>query len=66
MSPTGHLAIGFAAKRWDSKIPVIWYLLGANIIDIVYLVLSVLGIESFGNNHWTHSLLMAIIYANLG
>jgi len=66
MSPTGHLAIGFAVKRWDSKIPLIWYLIGANFIDIVYLLLTVLGIESFGNNPWTHSLLMAIVYANLG
>jgi len=66
MSPTGHLAIGFAVKRWDSKIPLIWYLLGANFIDLFYVLLTVLGIESFGNNPWTHSLLMAIVYANLG
>jgi len=66
MSPTGHLAIGFAVKRWDSKIPLIWYLIGANFIDLFYVLLTVLGIESFGNNPWTHSLLMAIVYANLG
>jgi len=66
MSPTGHLAIGFAVKRWDSKIPLIWYLIGANFIDIIYMLLTVLGIESFGNNPWTHSLLMAVVYANLG
>ncbi|HET6784541.1 MAG TPA: hypothetical protein VFH18_00820 [Erysipelotrichaceae bacterium] len=66
MSPTGHLAIGFAVKRWYSKLPLIWYLIGANIIDIIYIVLTVLGIESFGNNPWTHSLLMAVIYANVG
>jgi hypothetical protein len=65
MSPTGHLAIGFAAKRWDSKIPLIWYLAGAYVIDIVYFVLLALGIESSSNDPWSHSLLMAIVWSIL-
>ena len=66
MSPTGHLAVGFAVKRWDAKIPLIWFLGGAYIIDLIYFVLLALGIESFGNNPWSHSLLMAIVYSLLG
>lgn len=65
MSPTGHLAIGFAVKRWDSKIPLVWFLVGAYAIDLIYVVLLALGIESFGNDPWSHSLLMAIVYSML-
>jgi len=65
LSPTGHLAIGFAAKKWETKVPLIWLLIGAYLIDLVYLCFQALGIEEFGNNPWSHSLLMAFVYSSL-
>ncbi len=63
MSPTGHLAIGFVSKgKLKTKIPLMGLLVGSYLIDLVYLVLLVLGIESFGNNPFSHSLLMALVY----
>lgn len=63
MSPTGHLAIGFAVKHWKSKVPLIWYLIGSYTIDIIYIALLFVGIESFGNDPWSHSLVMVIVYS---
>jgi len=65
MSPTGHLAIGFAVKKWDAKVPLVWYLAGATVIDLIYMGLSFLGLEGFGNNPWSHSLLMAFVWSAL-
>lgn len=63
MSPTGHLGIGFAVKRLDAKIPLWGYLVGAYIIDLIYMGLSFFKIEHFGYNPWSHSLLMAILWS---
>lgn len=63
MSPTGHIAVGFAVKHWKTKIPLIWFLVGSYAIDIIYLVLLLVGIESFGNDPWSHSFVMAIVYS---
>lgn len=63
MSPTGHLAVGFAVKHWKSKIPLIWYLIGSYTIDIIYIGLNLIGFENFGNNPWSHSLVMVIVYS---
>lgn len=65
MSPTGHLAVGFAVKHWKSKIPLIWYLIGSYTIDFIYLILMLIGIESFGNDPWSHSLVMAIVFSSI-
>lgn len=63
MSPTGHLGIGFAVKRLDAKIPLWGYLVGAYVIDLIYMELSFLKSERFGYNPWSHSLLMAILWS---
>jgi hypothetical protein len=63
MSPTGHLAIGFISKgKLKTRIPLIWLLIGSYLIDLVYLGLTLLGIESFGNDPYSHSLVMALVY----
>lgn len=60
MSPTGHLAVGFAVKHWKTKIPLLWFLIGSYAIDFIYLGLLFMGVERFGYNPWSHSLLMAV------
>ena len=63
MSPTGHLAIGFAAKKYAPQIPLILLLIAAYAIDLLYFVFLALGIETFDYDPWSHSLLMAIVWS---
>ncbi|MHB1483907.1 MAG: metal-dependent hydrolase [Saccharofermentanales bacterium] len=63
MSPTGHLAIGFAAKKFAPQVPVIVILIAAYIIDLIYFILLAAGIENANHDPWSHSLFMAIIWS---
>lgn len=63
MSPTGHLAVGFAAKKYAPKIPLIVFLIAAYAIDLIYLIFLALGMDKQDYNPWSHSLLMAIIWS---
>lgn len=63
MSPTGHLAIGFAAKKAAPQIPVIIFLIAAYAIDLIYFLFLALGIDKFEYNPWSHSLFMAIVWS---
>ncbi len=63
MSPTGHLAIGFAAKKYALQIPVIVLLIAAYAIDLIYFIFLVLGLDKLDYNPWSHSLFMAIIWS---
>ena len=62
MSPTGHLAIGLVLKNKSIKLSLFWILIGTSLIDIIYLILSVLKIENLKYDPWSHSLFMAIVY----
>lgn len=63
MSPTGHLAIGFAVKKYASKIPLIVFLIAAYAIDLIYFIFLALGMDKQDFDPWSHSLLMAIIWS---
>ena len=63
MSPTGHLAIGFAAKKIAPKIPVVAFLIAAYAIDLLYFIFLAAGIDTFNYNPWSHSLFMAIVWS---
>ena len=63
MSPTGHLAIGFTAKRFAPQIPVVVFLIAAYAIDLFYFVFLALGIDQLDYDPWSHSLFMAIFWS---
>jgi hypothetical protein len=63
MSPTGHLAIGFAAKKYAPKISLIVFLIAAYAIDLIYFIFLALGIDKQDYDPWSHSLFMAIIWS---
>ncbi len=66
MSPTGHFAMGFAAKAIDRAIPL-WLLLTASwAIDLLYFVFQFAGLDSADFAPWSHSLLMAALWSALG
>ena len=63
MSPTGHLAIGFAAKKYAPKIPLIVFLIAAYAIDLLYFLFLGLGMDKQDYDPWSHSLFMAILWS---
>jgi len=63
MSPTGHLAIGFAAKKYAPQIPVIVFLIAAYAIDLIYFIFLALGIDKLDYDPWSHRLFMAVIWS---
>jgi len=65
MSPTGHLAVGFAVKRFVPRIPLIVLLVTAYATDLMYLIFLATGIESVEYSPWSHSLIMVIAWSGL-
>lgn len=65
MSPTGHSAMGLVAKKFAPELPLPILLLAANGIDLIYGAFAALGIERFGYDPYSHSLVMAIAWALL-
>ena len=65
MSPTGHLAIGFIAKRFTPETPVFVLLIAAYITDIVYFCFLIFGSDAADYSPWTHSLFMAFSWSVL-
>lgn len=65
MSPTGHIAIGFIAKKYTPQTPVWILLLATLLIDLLYGFFSLIGLETHGFAPWSHSLLMALLWSTL-
>lgn len=63
MSPTGHLAIGFTAKKYAPQIPVFVFLIAAYALDFIYFICLLSGIDTPDFDPWSHSLMMAVIWS---
>jgi len=46
MSPTGHLAMGFAAKRIEPAIPLWTLLVSSHAIDLLYFGFLFIGLDT--------------------
>ena len=66
MSSTGHLAIGFAAKKYTQDISLPILLIAAYSIDLLYFIFIGLKMETYAFNPWSHSLGMALLWSGLG
>ena len=72
----GHLALSFAARRADRQVSLAWYVVAATLIDLIWPVLLIAGVErvridpgntaftplAFDHYPWTHSLLMVLVW----
>ena len=65
MSPTGHLAVGFAAKRLVPEVSIFVFFVAAYVIDFLYFIFLAIGIETIAFDPWSHSLVMAIVWSFL-
>ena len=63
MSPTGHLAVGFAVRKYAPEIPLLVILTAAYAIDLLYFLFLAVGIDTYEYNPWSHSLFMAVIWS---
>lgn len=66
MAGLAHVGVGLAAKRFAPNVPVGVLLLGAYVIDIVWVVFFAAGVEHFGvttTNPWSHGLFMAVVWS---
>lgn len=75
----GHFAAGFAAKRWAPKAPLGLLLLAPVLLDLLWPVFNLAGVERFtiragggpfdslvfDSYPWSHSLLMALVWGAL-
>ncbi len=73
----GHFAVGFAAKRLAPKINLGWLFVACQLLDLIWPVLVLAGIERVGVDHaatavtpldfqhypYSHSLVMALLYS---
>jgi ABC-type tungstate transport system substrate-binding protein len=60
MSGLGHLGVGLAAKRTAPKIPLVILLAAPMLLDIIWAIFSLAGIQS---NAWSHGLFMSVIWS---
>lgn len=73
----GHYAVGFASKRLAPRASLAWYVAGATLLDLLFPLFVILGVESarfvpaespflrisLDNYPWTHSLAMALAWS---
>ena len=72
----GHFAAGFAGKRWVPKVSLGWLILAPFLLDLLWPLYSLAGIERFRiqtggapfhnlifeSYPWSHSLLLSVVY----
>ena len=69
MPAIAHVGVGFAAKRLTPNIPVIYLIIAAELIEIVFFILVAAGIESMPQpdkspfSPYSHGVFMGIIWS---
>ena len=63
MAALVHIAVGFVAKPLEASVPVGVSIVAAEILDILAIIFSLLGIESAGSIPWSHGLFMSFIWS---
>jgi len=69
MPAIAHVGVGFAAKRLTPNIPVIYLIIAAELIEIVFFILVAAGIESMPQpdkspfSLYSHGVFMGIIWS---
>jgi hypothetical protein len=72
----GHLALGFAAKRWTPTVGLAWLVAAVGFVDLLWPIFVLTGVERlriaegatafnalvFESYPWTHSLLMGVVW----
>jgi hypothetical protein len=71
MPAIAHIGVGFAAKRIDPRIPVIYLIIAAELIELIFFIFVATGIESMPGADkspfapYSHGITMGIIWSVL-
>jgi hypothetical protein len=65
MAGIAHLSFGFAGKWISPKVPLFILFIASELLDILWMIFWVAGIEKTSGAPWSHGLLMAIIWSIL-
>jgi hypothetical protein len=65
MAGIAHLSFGFAGKWISSKIPLFILLIASELLDILWAIFWLIGIENITGAPWSHGFLMSIIWSML-
>ena len=63
MAGLAHFGFGFFAKPLAPRVPLGVWLIGSQLIDILAITLPLVGLERPDEAYWSHSLLMAGVWA---
>lgn len=72
----GHLAVALTGTKLSRPTPLVWFVLAANLVDLIWPIFLLLGLErvridpgntaftplAFESYPWTHSLLMGVVW----
>jgi hypothetical protein len=65
MAAIVHVAVGFASKPLSKRVPVGLLILAAELLDILAIGFSIIGLEKDGFAPWSHGLFMAGVWSAL-
>ncbi len=65
MAGLAHIGCGFAARSVDGRIRVGWYILAAELPDVLYMILSVMPVDQEKAGYFHHSLAASAAWAVL-
>lgn len=61
----GHFAAGLALRRRASRVPITALLVGAFLLDFLWIAFGVLHLDKTDWDDWSHSLVLSAIWATL-
>jgi hypothetical protein len=61
----GHVAAGLALRGRARDVPVAAFVLGAFVLDLLWIIFGVLRLDHTPSSDWSHSLLMAMCWATI-
>ncbi len=66
MAGIAHLGFAFGAKPVAPKVPLIIFIVAAELLDILWFLFYIIGIENLsGTSPWSHGLFMSVIWSIL-
>ena len=60
----GHIAAGLALRGRAREVPVAAFIIGAFVLDLLWISFGVLDLDQTPWSDWSHSLVMAIVWAS--
>ncbi|WP_394847660.1 hypothetical protein LZC95_09375 [Pendulispora brunnea] len=60
-----HFAAGLALEGRAPRAPLWSLLVGAFLLDFLWILFSVLGLDTTGGDEWSHSLVMAVLWSSV-